>query len=258
MSGALEIALIGMRAQQRALEASASNISNINTSAYKRIDMRFAELVEASSGGGIGASATGGGANGSVVGVAPWSITSLDLQGQIDPTGNPQDFAVEGAGFVELIGPGGKTLLWRGGTLRVMEDGALGTAAGQILKAGITIPQDATSVRIDHEGKVWANQGTGEGEVQVGEIGLVKVNDPSTVERLDGGVYAVNDEAGVTFGSPGEDGLGTIVQGALERSNVDLNAEMVALLLAQRAYAANSQVARAADEFGSIANGLRR
>lgn len=252
MSGALEIAMIGMRAEQRALETLAANISNINTPAFKRVDIRFAELVGASQTGPQAAS------SGSVVGVTPWSIASLETQGQVEATGNPLDLAVDGNGFIELLGPGGKTLLWRGGTLRVMEDGSLATAAGFALKAGITVPEEATALRIDRDGKVYATEAGRDGEALLGELGLTRVIDPGAIERLDGGVFAVTDEQGLRAASPGEDGLGLLVQGSLERSNVDLNAEMVALLIAQRAYAANAQVARAADEFYGVANGLRR
>lgn len=256
MSGALEVAMVGMRAQQRSLETIAGNISNINTPAFKRVDLRFTELV----GTGITDGSDKVSRNGldRVAGVSPWTVPLLDTQGQVEATGNPLDLAIEGNGFVELLGPGGKTLLWRGGNLRVMEDGALATSSGFLLKAGINIPQDATAMRIDRAGKVFVTMAGVTGETQLGEIGIVKVLDTSAVERLDGGVFALNDETGVLAGAPGEDGLGGFVQGSLERSNVDLNAEMVALLIAQRAYAANAQVARAADEFYGVANGLRR
>ncbi|MBA4160731.1 MAG: hypothetical protein C0515_01310 [Novosphingobium sp.] len=252
MSGALEIAMIGMRAEQRALETLAGNISNINTPAFKRVDIRFSELVGASQAGSPTSS------SGSVIGVSPWSVTALDTQGQVEATGSPLDLAVDGNGFIELLGPGGKTLLWRGGTLRVMEDGTLATAAGFALKAGIAVPEGATAMRIGRDGKVYVTEAGRDGEALLGELGLARVIDPAAIERLDGGVFAVTDEQGLRIALPGEDGLGILVQGSLERSNVDLNAEMVALLITQRAYAANAQVARAADEFYGVANGLRR
>lgn len=256
MSGALEVSMIGMRAQQRALETVAGNISNINTPAYKRVDLRFSELVGTAFVDPVKNAPRR--QSDVVAGVASWTQPLLDTQGQIDQTGNPQDLAIDGVGFIELLGPGGKTLLWRGGSIRVMEDGVLATAAGQQLKAGITVPLDATALRIDADGKVFANQPVTPGETQIGEIALTKVIDPAAIERLDGGVYLLNDEAGVMVGTAGEDGLGHLVQASLERSNVDLNSEMIALLIAQRAYSANAQVAKAADEFYGIANGLRR
>ncbi len=256
MSGALDVAMIGMRAQQQALETLAGNISNINTPTYKRIDLQFSELVGANP--VETPSDLGRRGSSSVFGVTSARRPSLDTQGRIDPTGNSLDLAIDGTGFIELMGPGGTTLLWRGGTLRVMDDGALATSSGLILKSGISVPIDATELRIGQDGKVAVTQTGSDEEMQIGEIDLVRVIDPAAIERMDGGVLLLRDEVGVLVGSPGEDGLGTIAQSSIERSNVDLNTEMVALLIAQRAYAANAQVARAADEFTSIANGLRR
>lgn len=256
MSGALEVAAVGMRAQQRALEVVAGNISNINTPTYKRIDMRFAELIGGTPNENGQASAVP--RRDSVLGVSSWSLPSFDEQGRLDSTDSATDIAIDGSGFIEVLGPAGTTRLWRGGTLRVMDDGALATSAGWLLKASITVPSDASSMRIDGEGKVFIKQPGISGEAEIGRIELVKVLDPTAIERLDGGLYALRDDQGVLVGAPGEEGFGSIVQGSIERSNVDLNAEMVTLLIAQRAYAANAQVARAADDFYGIANGLRR
>lgn len=256
MSGALEIAMVGMRAQQRALEAVAGNVSNINTPTFKRIDLQFSEL--------IGTAATEQPAEprqatpAAINGVVHSAIPQFDIQGGLERTGNPLDLAIEGLGFLELLGPGGQTLLWRGGSLRILEDGTLATQSGLMLKAGIAVPDDMTALRIDRDGKVYAAQTGVDGESLLGEIPLVKIIDPLAVERLDGGVFQVLDEGGLTVGSAGEFGLGSFVQASRERSNVDLNSEMIALLVAQRAYTANAQVVRAADEFHGIANGLRK
>lgn len=256
MSGALDVAMIGMRAQQRALEVVAGNISNVNTPTYKRLDLRFSELIGASP---VEPTVSREPVRpGDVAGVSAWTLPMLDSQGRIEATGNALDIAIDGKGFIELLGPGGTTLLWRGGSLRVMEDGALATSSGLLLKAGIEVPVDAAAIRVAADGKIFVTQPGLAGETQIGEFELVKVLDPAAIERLDGGVFALRDEAGVLAGSPGEDGLGYFVQSSLERSNVDLNTEMIGLLIAQRAYAANAQVVRAADEFYGIANGLRR
>ena len=94
---------------------------------------------------------------------------------------------------------------------------------------------------------------------ELGQIQLVRVDDPASVERLDGGLYRVREGgAALAEAQPGEDGAGLLVQGAVERSNVSLTDEMVRLMLVQRAYAANSQIVQAADQLMAIANGLRR
>lgn len=252
----MEIAAVGLRAQQRALETIAGNISNINTPAFKRSNLRFAELIATPAVDNEGRMAAS--VFSPIAGVGQWSHPMLNQQGLLESTGNSLDIALDGNGFIELMGPAGRTLLWRGGTLRVLDDGLLATSAGFALKAGITIPNDAVGIRVDREGKVYAVLGDDRAESEVGRISLVKFDEGTPVERLDGSVYAIGDGTDLMEAPAGEEGLGYFVQGSLERSNVDLNEEMVGLLVTQRAYAANAQVIRAVDEFLSLANGLRR
>jgi flagellar basal-body rod protein FlgG len=155
------------------------------------------------------------------------------------------------------MGPGGQTLLWRGGTLKVDDDGLLAAQNGFALKAAITVPVDASAIEIGADGVVRAVTADDE-PVEIGQLMLVKVTDPSLLQRLDGGLYKADESATLLDAQPGEDGTGRLVQGALERSNVELSNEMVQLLLVQRAYAANAQIVQAADQLMGIANGLRR
>ena len=107
MSDALEVAAIGMRVQQRALDAIANNVSNVNTPAFKRSELRFAELVSPAA----EARRTGDASplrSDSVAGVEMWTLPLIDRQGQIEATGNPRDIAIDGPGFVELMGPAGR------------------------------------------------------------------------------------------------------------------------------------------------------
>lgn len=254
MSRALEVAAVGMRAQQRALDTIANNISNINTPAFKRSDLRFAELVSPT----VPPQAAGDAQTDAVAGVEISALPAVDRQGDLQVTGSARDIAIEGAGFIELMGPSGRSLLWRGGTLRVLEDGALATSAGYVLKAGITVPPEASGIRIERGGKVFAILPEPDGENEIGTIDLVRAADMTLIERLEGGVYRLAGDGELIQAAAGEDGFGQIVQASLERSNVDLNNEMVGLLVSQRAYAANAQVVRAADELFGIANGLRR
>jgi len=251
MSVGLEIAAVGMRAHQSALDTIAGNISNMNTTAYKRSDLRFSELLAVSEEGDPVRSSD------FVSGVTQVAIPAYDVQGQVDATGNANDLAIQGHGFVELIGPGGKTLLWRGGALKVLADGHLGTGSGYMLKAAISLPQDATAFAVARDGTVTAVTAAGQTE-EVGRIDLARPIDGADMLRLDGGLYQVADESQLVSARPGDEGLGELVQASLERSNVDLNREMVDLLVAQRAYAASAQVLKAADEISGIANSLRR
>lgn len=257
MNGAFHVGAIGLEAQQRALDTIANNISNVNTPAFKRSDVRFSEILASRADpGSLRADLAERGI--STSGVVSDPLFMLNEQGKVETTGRPMDLAIEGQGFIELMGPGGQTLLWRGGTLKVGEDGLLSTVEGMPLKAAITVPTDASTIQVASDGIVRAVTGEGGDAVEIGQIMLVKVEDSSTLQRLDGGLYRAAESARLLDAQPGEDGTGLLVQGAVERSNVELTSEMVQLMLVQRAYAANAQIVQAADQLMAIANGLRR
>jgi len=257
MNGAFHIGAIGLGAQQRALDTIANNISNINTPAFKRSQVRFADVMATRADAGA-MRADLGRSLAMTAGVRSESLFMLEEQGRLQSTGRALDLAIDGTGFIELMGPGGQTLLWRGGGLKVGEDGLLASQSGHPLRAGITVPGDATAITIDSEGTVRARTGDDAEMVEIGRIMLVRLDDPVSVQRLDGGLYLPPDSARLTEAQPGEDGTGLFVQGALEGSNVELTSEMVQLMLVQRAYAANAQIVQAADQLMALANSLRR
>jgi flagellar basal-body rod protein FlgG len=257
MNGAYYIGATGLQAQGRGLETIANNIANINTVAFKRGEVRFEELVpprperedtlphlrsapEIASGVRVG---------------RPHQIFE---QGEVRETGKPLDLAISGDGFVEVLGADGQTWLWRGGSLRVNEDGYLATSNGTILKALIAVPEDSTALQIESDGRVYSTSGTSAERLELGRIDLAIPDDVSLLEGLGEGFYRVADEGRVRVLTPSEGGKGVLVQGALEASNVNLTTEMVTLLLMQRAYAANAQVVQASDQLMGIANGLKR
>ncbi|WP_010545501.1 flagellar hook-basal body protein [Sphingomonas elodea] len=258
MSDAFYVGAVALQAQQRALDGIANNIANVNTPAFKRVQVRFADVVASRAADVLPADALRADTTFDTAGVMLDSQFMLNEPGQIERTGKRLDLAIDGAGFIELMGPAGQSLLWRGGTLRVNEDGQLATSSGIALKAAITVPADATGLSIGHDGVVRATVPDTADAVELGQIQLVKIADPSKVARLDGGIYRMEDASLTTEAVAGEDGAGTFVQGALEQSNVALTDEMVRLMLVQRAYAANAQIVQAADQLMGIANGLRR
>jgi flagellar basal-body rod protein FlgG len=166
--------------------------------------------------------------------------------------------ALEGDGFLELQGADGKTWLWRGGTLAINADGFLGSATtGMTLKAMIAVPREATSIAIDRNGAVRAIVREGEAGEEIGRLEVVRVRDGALGAGV-GGLYEIESPSDLMVAAPGDDGAGMIVQGALEGSNVLLAEQMVALMMMQRAFAANAQVLQAGDQLMAIANGLRR
>lgn len=247
MSDAFEISKIGMSAQDRALNVLAANIANINTASFKRVDASFSALVMTDPQTGATHSA----------GVRMSGTPSYSVQGEMQATNNAMDVAIDGDGFIELLGPGGEVHLWRGGRLSVEQDGSLATADGHPLRAMISVPFDVTSLVIGEAGVVTATTAQGE-QLELGQIDLVRVTTPSALEPASGSTVRVTDASVVRTVRPGEDGAGLLRQGMIETSNVDLNAEMVALMIVQRAYSANAQVLQVADQIISIANNLRQ
>ncbi len=264
MSDAFFVGAVGLQAQQKALDSIANNIANVNTPAFKRAQVRFSDIVATRTDPENAPAAAPNVANAAQAsnmstGVMLDSQFMLDEQGQLNRTGQAMDIAIDGHGFIELMGPGGQSLLWRGGTLKINDDGLLASGRGFALRAAITVPRDATGITIGSDGVVRATMPGALGPEEVGQIQLVKLDDPNTVVRLDGGLYRVREDGPpLTDAAPGEDGTGLLVQGSIEQSNVALNDEMVRLILVQRAYAANAQIVQAADQLMAIANGLRR
>jgi flagellar basal-body rod protein FlgG len=257
MNGAFYIGAIGLDAQQKALDTIANNISNINTSGFKRSEVRYSEVL-ASQPDEAALPADLGTPSATDSGVRSQLAHLLNEQGEIVSTSNPLDLAINGGGFIELMGSAGETLLWRGGPLKIGAEGRLMTASGQELKANISVPADATGLTVGSDGVVRATTGSSHDPVEIGQIMLVKLDDPSSVEPVDGGMYRIPDGVQLPDAKPGEDGAGLLVQGSVERSTVELNREMVDLLMVQRAYAANAQVLQAADQLAGLANNLRK
>lgn len=257
MSDGFYVGAIGLGAQQRALDVIANNIANVNTPGFKRNQLRFYNLIASQSRSQTAAADLAQDVDQSA-GVALDSSPMLNDAGEIERTGRAMDLAIDGKGFIELMGPAGQTLLWRGGNLKVNEDGLLAATNGMALRAGITVPADATVIAIAADGRVTALVPDSADPVEIGQIELVRLDDVASVERMDGEIYRVREGASLTQAAPGEEGLGSLAQGAVEKSNTALNDEMVALMMVQRAYAANAQIVQAADQLMAIANGLRR
>lgn len=257
MSDAFYVGAIGLQSQQRALDIIAGNLANLNTPAFKRSQVRFSDVLASRFDPDVPASNLADNSS-DMAGVSVDAVTMANETGPLQTTGQTLDFAIDGAGFVELMGPDGQTLLWRGGTLKIGDDGLLATAGGLTLKAAITVPDDATALTIGSDGIVRAMPSDGTAPVELGQIEIVRVDDTAALTRLDGGLFRATEDARTTDAKPGEDGAGLLVQGAIERSNVDMTTEMVQLMLVQRAYGANAQVVQAADQLMSISNGLRR
>ncbi|MFS2319190.1 flagellar hook-basal body protein [Maricaulis sp. D1M11] len=246
MNTAFDIAGVGLSNYQRALDILAHNVTNLNTTGFKRTDVRFSDILAASAGEPRPAA-----------GARLTPHTVMSVQGEMQQTGGALDLAIDGLGFIELMGDHGESVLWRGGHLRLNEDGYLTADNGLTLRAMINLPYDSAELEIAEDGRVLSRDGTGETR-EIGHIDLVRVMDDGALTARSGGYYTLEPGTRLVDVQPGEDGAGLLRHGYVERSNVDLSAEMIELMIIQRAYTANAQVVQAADQLASITNNLRR
>jgi flagellar basal-body rod protein FlgG len=257
MNGAFEVGAVALRAQQRALETQANNIANVNTPGFKRSDIRFAEVIATPPDPvtenerlARQAVAQNGG-----VRMAPQLMVS-DF-GELQASTSAMDIAIDGPGFIELLGPDGESLLWRGGRLEIDRDGYLAAQGLSALRASIAVPQDTVSLAIGRDGVVRAALADGD-ELELGQINLVRPESDAALSAAGDGQFRLAEGARLTDAVPGEDGIGQILQGMVELSNVEMTKAMIDILVLQRAYAASAQVIQSADQIASITNNLSR
>lgn len=260
---ALYIAATGMQAQQMAVDTIANNLANVQTPGFKRSGVSFQELMYREIAALKPATFSGGTAPAANAeygyGVAATNFAKVFAQGDLRQTDNPLDLAIRGTGLIEVVLPDGTVGYTRGGSLKVGKDGLITTALGYALKQSLHVPQDAEQILISPQGGVYVRSARHNTPVEIGQIELVRFLNPDSLSPMGDGLYRRTDSTSEPlFGKPGEDDLGLLAQGFLEGSNVKMIDEMIALVVAQRAYESNSKVIQAADEMMSMVNGLRR
>ena len=257
MLDSLYIAATGMQAQQLNVDTISNNLANVNTSAFKKNRVSFADLMyrEVSKGN----RPLGSTANRYGVGVGVSSTGKLFTAGDVKKTDQPLDLAIRGKGLFEVTLPDNSVAYTRGGSLQRDKDGVLTTVEGYPLNPNVRIPVDAIGVTIDSTGKVMAQVPDETDPIEVGAITLVDFVNPTALRPLGDNLYVPTEKSGDPItGKPGEQGLGLLAQGFLEASNVQLVDEFVNLIVAQRAYEANSKAIQASDEMLGLINNLRR
>lgn len=251
-----------MTAQQQIVDVIANNLANINTTGFKRSHMDFQDLmyVKLRPAGSIveeGTNSPTGLEIGS--GVKSASTVKVFTAGELENTDNPLDVAIQGDGFFQVRGGDGATYYTRDGSFRLDASGNLVNANGMLLEPNITIPADAKSIQIGQDGTVSVMQPGSTTPTQVGQIQLARFVNPAGLSSEGGNLYSETAASGsATVGTPGENGLGQLEQGFLERSNVQMVHELVKLITAQRAYEINSRAIKAGDEMLTTANQLIR
>jgi len=250
----------GMEAQQLNLNNIANNIANVNSTGYKRSKVEFQDLLYeavAPKGGDTG----GGGytptgieiGNGSQV----VSTTKIFTQGTMVQTGNEFDMAIEGDGFLQVTRPDGSYAYTRDGSLKVDSTGQVVNNAGMAVTGVGTVPNNVTGVFIGATGEI--SYETPNGTVAGPAIQLFRFANANGLKSLGGNMFSETQSSGTaTTGTPGTDGYGTIKQGYIETSNVNVVEEMVNMIVTQRAYEINSKAIQTSDSMLGIVNGLKR
>jgi len=249
----LNIAATGMLAQQLNVEVISNNIANMNTTGFKRQRAEFQDLLyQDMRRVGSASSDTGTIVPAGVqigVGVKTAAVYRITEQGNLVSTENTYDLAIQGKGFFKVTLPNGDTSYTRAGSLSLSPDGQIVTADGYTVAPGITIPPDAISVSINANGEVLAKV---QGQVtpqNVGQFTLANFANEAGLEPVGDNLFLETPASGAaTEGTPGAIGYGTILQGFLETSNVNVVQEVTNLITAQRAYEMNSKVIEASDE----------
>lgn len=192
------------------------------------------------------------------VGVRADAVGRITEQGGISATQNPYDLAINGRGFLQVTLPSGQTAYTRAGNLAVNADGQIVTADGYALEPSITVPQEATAIQISRDGIVEVTLAGQTDPQQLGQIEIASFINPAGLEGIGDNLYLETPASGSpNTATPGSPGLGTLMQGYLELSNVNAVEEISALIVAQRAYEMNARVITAADEMLQSTTQLR-
>ncbi|HEY3345994.1 MAG TPA: flagellar basal-body rod protein FlgG [Nitrospirota bacterium] len=263
MIRALYTAATGMEAQQINIEVIANNLANSNTSGYKRGRADFQELLyqtlrQPGSSSSDSTKVPTGIQIG--LGVRPAAVQKLYTEGDMQNTGNDLDLAIEGKGFFQVLQPNGEKAYTRSGAFKMDADGKLVTSDGYPVEPAITIPTDSTKISIGQDGRVSVVQAGQTNTTEVGQMELAYFANPAGLNSLGRNLMLPTDASGAAqTGKPGDtNGLGTVSQGFVELSNVNVVEEMVGMITAQRAYEINSKVIQSSDEMMKVANQVKQ
>jgi flagellar basal-body rod protein FlgG len=263
MIRALYSAGSGMNAQQINVDTIAHNLANANTAGFKMRrtqfqDLLYQNLVQPGSAAGSQTVIPTGLQVG--LGARPASNEIVFSQGSFQLTSNPLDLVIEGRGFFQVRRPTGEIAYTRAGNFHLDRDGNIVTGDGNPIEPQITIPPQAQGITIAQDGTVsYTLPGQAASQV-AGQIQIANFVNPAGMNSIGNSLFQPTDASGEpTVSIPGgQEGVGTLLQGYIEQSNVSIVEEFINMIVSQRAYEANSKVVRAADEMYQQANNLAR
>lgn len=252
MLASLWISKTGLSAQDRALASISNNLANVSTTGFKRERAVFQDLlyqVDKQPGAQSSQSTQLPSGLQTGTGVKTVATQKMHTEGNLEVTNQPLDVAINGRGFLEILLPNGETAYTRDGQLQVNSDGTLVNSQGYEVQPSITIPNNTLNVTIGSDGAVSVTVAGSSTPTSLGNLQLTDFINPTGLQAIGGNLFKETAASGTpTTGTPGENGLGTVEQGVLESSNVNIVEELVNMITTQRAYEMNTKVISASDQ----------
>lgn len=252
MIRSLWIAKTGMEAQQTQLDTISHNLANVGTNGFKRGHVVFEDLIYQNlrQAGAASSDQTQLPTGLQVgLGVRPVATSRIFTQGNLQQTTNNLDLAIKGQGFFQIQQPDGTTAYTRDGSFQVDANGQLVTNNGYLVQPGITIPANAQTVTIAADGTVSVAVAGQSAPQEVGQLAIASFVNPAGLDPKGQNLWAETAASGAPqAGVPGSNGLGTLQQGYVETSNVNVVEELVAMIQTQRAYELNSKAIQTSDQ----------
>ena len=252
MIRSLWIAKTGMEAQQTQMDVVSNNLANVSTNGFKKSRAVFEDLLYQNirQPGAQSSQQTllpSGMQQGT--GVRPVSIERIHTQGNPQSTGNDKDMMVNGNGFFQVLLPDGTTAYTRDGSFQRDENGQMVTQSGFVIQPAITIPANAEAITVARDGTVSVKVPGQAANQQIGNLQLATFINPTGLESKGENLYVETGVSGAPIiNQPGTNGSGSILQGYVETSNVNVVEEMVNMIQTQRAYEINSKAITTSDQ----------
>ncbi|MGC8808107.1 MAG: flagellar basal-body rod protein FlgG [Thiomonas sp.] len=258
MIRSLYVAKTGLEAEQTRMDVIANNLANVNTSGFKGSravfqDLLYQNLTQPGAQSSQSTQYPSGLQLGT--GVRPVATERLMTQGNLTQTGNSLDVAINGQGFFQVLKPDGTIAYTRDGTFQLNNQGQVVTASGYLVQPTITVPASAQTLTIGNDGTVSVTLPGQAAPQQVGALQLASFVNPTGLQSIGDNLYLQTGSSGApNTGQPTLNGLGSVQQGYLESSNVNVVAELVDMISTQRAYEVNSKAVQASDQMLQYVN----
>ncbi len=251
MDASLWVAKTGLDAQQTRMNVISNNLANVNTTGFKRDRAVFEDLLYQNirqAGGQTGADTQAATGFQLGTGVRVLATEKIVAQGNMQTTENSLDIAIAGDGYFQVAQPDGTIAYTRDGNFNLDNAGQIVTGSGQLLQPAITVPANASSVTIGQDGTVSVELQAGGGAQVLGQLQLARFINSAGLQAMGQNLLKETPASGAPqVGNPGADGVGILMQGALEASNVNVVEEMVSMIETQRAYEINSKAISTVD-----------